>query len=127
MASLQKQLEGPERQSSRHVSSDCTSAVDSLHGKSPDKVDMAVLAMVSQSCIDPALPAEVVLKTRLPPWLPAPAISCITSLHHSCSSRKKSARIRLSREGYGGPGRRGGERVQGGKGKGEGGLNAGKG
>ena len=55
-----------------------TPAVYRLHSNSPEKVDMPVLAMVSQSCNSPALPAEVVLKTRLPPWLPAPAVSCTT-------------------------------------------------
>ena len=44
--------------------------------RSPAKVAKPVLLMVSQSCKEPEVPAEVVPNTKLAPWLPTPAVSC---------------------------------------------------
>ena len=75
---------------------------------SPEKVDMPVLSMVNQSCNEPALPADVVLKTRLPPYLPAPAVSYITDWRQSCFSREVSARLLRAGTGAGVKGGRAG-------------------
>ena len=74
---------------------------------SPKNVDMPVLAMVSQSCSDPAPPAEVVLKIRLPPWLPALAVSCVTTFCQRYADRG-CQQANLLRVGPGVLGREGG-------------------
>lgn len=94
---------------------------------------MPALSMVNQSCNEPALPADVVLKTRLPPYLPAPAVSYITDWRQSCFSREVSARLLRAGTGAGvkggrarqGRGRRNG--VQGGQERGAGGGRYGQG
>lgn len=65
-----------------------------LDGTLPEKVDMPVLLMVSQSCSEPETPAGAVLKTRLPPCPPAPVVSCITEMPFSVFSKRSSAQDR---------------------------------
>lgn len=52
----------------------------------PAKDARPVLLMVSQSCSVPEAPAEAVLRMRLAPWFPAPAVSCVTIMSVEMSS-----------------------------------------